>query len=198
MAQFLRKELPVRLAQRARDLDSVKSLNGLQGVQRIVSWYMQSFREIVMLPTPLCVESEAAFAQLLRRILKRHGETNVEMARALDELRQRLGTSYDDLADDAELHHKIDTFFFNRIGIRTLIGHYRGLHKKREGVIGIIDQNTVAGAVAREVRPGRPLPAASFTLRSARTPFAPRVHRHRTTPSTCASASTATHRTSSS
>jgi hypothetical protein len=93
VAQFLRRELPVRFAHRARDLDKLdisEGLSGTKGIKTVIGWYEQSFRELVSLPVPTTLEDEAGFAKAVGTILHRHADTNVQIARGLSELRRRV------------------------------------------------------------------------------------------------------------
>jgi len=50
-AEFLRQELPVRLAHRVVELESLpQNLNKMPSVLRVRQWYMDSFQELVSLP----------------------------------------------------------------------------------------------------------------------------------------------------
>ena len=47
VSQFLRRELPVRLAHRARDLSGMEGLSETDGIRKVTNWYEESFRDIV-------------------------------------------------------------------------------------------------------------------------------------------------------
>ncbi|KAB5585839.1 kinase isozyme 4 [Coniochaeta sp. 2T2.1] len=52
-SQFLAEELPIRLAHRVQELDSLPDgLNEMPSVKRVQDWYAQSFEEITTLPRP--------------------------------------------------------------------------------------------------------------------------------------------------
>jgi pyruvate dehydrogenase kinase 2/3/4 len=52
-AQFLREELPVRLAHRVVELDTLPDgLSAMPSIQRVKGWYAQSFHELTALPRP--------------------------------------------------------------------------------------------------------------------------------------------------
>jgi pyruvate dehydrogenase kinase 2/3/4 len=52
VAMFLHRELPIRLAHRVRDLDSIPHLSGLAGTKAVRTMYARSFEEIRAAPTP--------------------------------------------------------------------------------------------------------------------------------------------------
>ena len=67
VAQFLRRELPVRFAHRARDLDKLdisEGLSGTKGIKTVIGWYEQSFGELVSLTVPATLADEANFAKV--------------------------------------------------------------------------------------------------------------------------------------
>ena len=120
IATFLRRELPVRLARRVIELQQLpEGLHAMPSVQRVRTWYIQSFVEIrrsrmpidpevlyaravcLLTSSPLrsthatgCVrtlrQTEAEFHQLLQNIYERHAPTLITMARGVYELRQSL------------------------------------------------------------------------------------------------------------
>ena len=144
VSQFLRRELPVRFAHRARELDSIDGLSETKGIRTIIGFYEQSFRDVVGLAMPTTMVEEERFCAVVGQIHQRESGTNVQIAKGLAELRQARGYTYEDLADKAEIHDAISAFYLHRIGIRVLIGHYLDLHEHRPGVVGSIE-NAYAG-----------------------------------------------------
>jgi len=50
-AQWLREELPVRLARRALELEDLpQGLSSIPAIQKVAGWYAQSFSELASLP----------------------------------------------------------------------------------------------------------------------------------------------------
>ena len=47
VASFLRRELPIRLAHRSRDLAAVPMMKDMKSVKQVRSWYLQSLNELV-------------------------------------------------------------------------------------------------------------------------------------------------------
>ena len=59
IATFLKRELPVRLARRAIELQELpEGLHGMPSVQRVREWYEQSFADIRRSRYPTCPQSE--------------------------------------------------------------------------------------------------------------------------------------------
>ncbi|KIZ05852.1 pyruvate dehydrogenase kinase [Monoraphidium neglectum] len=73
-AQFLLKELPVRLAHRVAELENLPyGLSSKAQVLKVRDWYVESFRELRAFPGIKNGAEEAAFSDLLRNIYRRHG-----------------------------------------------------------------------------------------------------------------------------
>lgn len=148
IACFLRRELPVRLARRAVELqDLPEGLHNMPSARRVREWYEQSFAEIRRSQQPSCLESEASFHALLRSIYERHAPTLITMARAVHELKQKMiSENGEDFAfsDLVEIHSFLDKFYTSRVGIRILIGQYLELHRQPQlpGYVGLINLNT--------------------------------------------------------
>jgi pyruvate dehydrogenase kinase 2/3/4 len=72
-AKFLRKELPIRLARRAAELDSLPyGLSLMPSVQRVRSWYITSFLDLQKYHDICNHAEELAFTETLKKVLKRH------------------------------------------------------------------------------------------------------------------------------
>lgn len=66
VAMFLHRELPIRLAHRVRDLDSIPHLSTFKGTKDVRAMYAKSFEEIRAAPTPNTPSRERYFAELLQ------------------------------------------------------------------------------------------------------------------------------------
>lgn len=135
VAGFLRHELPIRLAKRIADLDTVPMMKDMASVQLVRAWYLQSFLELTNFREVTTKEDEADFARALEVIYERHSGVLVTMARGAMELRKniRQGTygHSGDLSDEEmqKMHKFLDNFYMSRIGIRILIGQYLELRQ---------------------------------------------------------------------
>jgi len=148
VAMFLHRELPIRLAHRVRDLDSIPMLNQLKSTKEVRAMYATSFEEIRAAPTPNSRAREEHFAELLERIYTRHSAVLLTMARSAYELRADMG-SMSFIETDA-IHRFLDSFYMSRIGIRMLIGQYLALREeKEEGYVGLVSQFTSPAEVAK-------------------------------------------------
>src|SRR5262245_66659251 len=92
-ARFLHKELPVRLAHRIRELDSLPfGLSEMPSVAIVKQMYIESFRDLIELPFPETFQDEQRFTETIENIKQRHNNVVSIMARGIQELRQTQGT----------------------------------------------------------------------------------------------------------
>ncbi|KDD74132.1 mitochondrial branched-chain alpha-ketoacid dehydrogenase kinase [Helicosporidium sp. ATCC 50920] len=139
-AQFLQNELPVRLAHRVAELETVPyGLSGKASVMKVRDWYVESFKELRDFPRVRDGADELAFTDLLRGIYHRHRNVVPVMALGLAELKRELKSEIG-VSDLPEIHTMLDNFYMSRIGIRMLIGQHIALHEpQKEHHIGLID-----------------------------------------------------------
>ncbi|MQM03748.1 hypothetical protein Taro_036538 [Colocasia esculenta] len=140
-AQFLHKELPIRIARRAIELDSLPfGLSQKPAVLKVRDWYLDSFRDLRSFPGIRDTKDELAFTQMIKMIKVRHNNVVPAMALGVQELKKDLNpkVAYSDLE---EIHKFLDRFYMSRIGIRMLIGQHVTLHdpNPEPGCIGQIN-----------------------------------------------------------
>lgn len=138
-AQFLRAELPIRLAHRVAELENLPyGLSAKNHILKVRDWYVDSFRELRSFPEIKDSESELQFTALLKNIYQRHQHVVPVMAMGVAELKEDLSHEIG-LNDLPEIHQFLDGFYLSRIGIRILIGQHIALHdKQRKDHIGLI------------------------------------------------------------
>lgn len=92
MANYLRTELPIRLAQRIQDLDHMPRMRDMEEVLKVKGIYLQSFRELVaQFPSPIVTdEVEQDFARTLSRLYTNHSSVLVQMAKGAFQLREEI------------------------------------------------------------------------------------------------------------
>ena len=146
VASFLRRELPVRMARRVADLESIPVLRDMNSVLQVKDAYIQSCMDLLNysgeINSPI---AEEEFSRLIEAIYERHASVLVQMARGAYEFRQTIrrdkGTTDIELEED--IHDFLDRFYLCRIGIRVLIGQYLALrHPPVTNYIGIICSQT--------------------------------------------------------
>ncbi|KAG2430960.1 hypothetical protein HXX76_009926 [Chlamydomonas incerta] len=146
-AQFLHKELPVRLAHRVAELENLPyGLSAKKHILQVRDWYVESFRDLRTFPHVKDAADELKFTELLRGIYRRHANAVPVMAKGVSELREELRTQVGPrfagqqrLTELPEIHQFLDGFYLSRIGIRILIGQHIALHEpSKPNHIGLI------------------------------------------------------------
>ncbi|KAL4203019.1 hypothetical protein AMTRI_Chr02g224140 [Amborella trichopoda] len=150
-AQFLHKELAIRIAHRAQELENLPyDLSEKPAILKVRDWYLDSFRDLRMFSEIKDSEDEIAFTQMINRIKVRHNNVVPAMALGVQQLKQDLGRKIVP-GDLPEIHQFLDRFYMSRIGIRMLIGQHVGLHdpNREPGRVGQIDTRMSPLKVAR-------------------------------------------------
>eukprot|EP00252_Welwitschia_mirabilis_P024915 TRINITY_DN7601_c0_g1_i4.p1 TRINITY_DN7601_c0_g1~~TRINITY_DN7601_c0_g1_i4.p1 ORF type:complete len:362 (-),score=45.14 TRINITY_DN7601_c0_g1_i4:130-1215(-) len=150
-ADFLRKELPIRLAHRVIELVGLPyGLSAKPPVLKVRDWYVESFRDIRDFPEVRNCKDETNFTELIRQVKMRHNDVVPTMAMGVQQLKQDLGKKVG-LNDLPEIHQFLDRFYMSRIGIRMLIGQHVALHdpNPQPGYIGLICTQTSPVKVAQ-------------------------------------------------
>ncbi|XP_062211382.1 pyruvate dehydrogenase (acetyl-transferring) kinase, mitochondrial-like [Phragmites australis] len=151
-AQFLHKELPIRIARRELDLESLPfGLSSKPAILKVRDWYVDSFRDIRYFPEVRNQDDELAFTQMIKMIRVRHTNVVPTIALGVQQLKKDLGGSKVFPPGIAEIHQFLDRFYMSRIGIRMLIGQHVALHDPdpEPGVIGLINTKLSPMMVAR-------------------------------------------------
>ncbi|CAN5317152.1 hypothetical protein BH09SUM1_BH09SUM1_21650 [soil metagenome] len=139
-ARFLHREMPIRLAQKVKELESMPDgLVSVPSIALVRDWYLQSFWEMADFPEMQSEEDEAKFCRMISRIKSRHKTQVPVMARGIRQYLDRKGAR----AISPALQRFLDSFYNSRIGIRVLLGHQVALHEQRgDGWFGIICAQT--------------------------------------------------------
>jgi pyruvate dehydrogenase kinase 2/3/4 len=157
VACFLHRELPVRLAHRATELEATPLLSSSKYVREVSTWYKQSFSELRNCQSPQDVASEQTFAGIVENIYERHSKTLIHMAKGAHEIRKELKADASAFADMRELQNSLDDFYASRISVRMLIGQYLALRQRaRSGQaedpdqVGLISKVTCPYLIAQQ------------------------------------------------
>jgi len=154
VASFLKHELPIRLAHRIRDLESVAVMSDMPSVKGVKDLYIKSLLELKAFGDLETAEQEEDFAKLVEQIYERHSNVLVQMARGAYEFRRALrqqqeqgGSSSSSNSSNVELQDEsnsfLNRFYLCRIGIRVLIGQYLALRQPPvDSYVGIICSHT--------------------------------------------------------
>ncbi|KAL9689659.1 hypothetical protein QQ045_010048 [Rhodiola kirilowii] len=150
-AQFLHKELAIRIARRAVELETLPyGLSEKPAVLQVRDWYVDSFRDLRSFPDIKDSNDEKEFTKMIKMVKVRHNNVVPMMALGVQQLKKGLGrkTCYEDLY---EIHEFLDRFYMSRIGIRMLIGQHVALHDPNlpPNCVGYIDTKMSPVEVAR-------------------------------------------------
>ncbi|CAL0304860.1 unnamed protein product [Lupinus luteus] len=127
-AQFLHKELPIRIARRAIELENLPyGLSHKSAVLKVKDMYLDSFRDIRSFPDIKNMNDERTFTEMIKAIKARHNNVVPSLALGVQQLKKCMDPKID-YEDLDEIHQFLDRFYMSRIGIRMLIGQHVELH----------------------------------------------------------------------
>ncbi|XP_056155894.1 pyruvate dehydrogenase (acetyl-transferring) kinase isozyme 3, mitochondrial isoform X2 [Lampris incognitus] len=152
---FLRKELPVRLANTMREVNLLPdNLLSQPSVRLVQKWYMQSFVELLGYENRKPEDPHVLndFLELLIEIRNRHNDVVPTMAQGVIEYKEKFGF---DPFISSNIQYFLDRFYTNRISFRMLINQHTLLfgndtnpaHPKH---IGSIDPTCNVAEVVRD------------------------------------------------
>ncbi|KAL7533661.1 hypothetical protein ACHAWF_004578 [Thalassiosira exigua] len=123
-AQFLHRELEVRVAQRAVDLLTLPhGLNRTREVQSVANTFLRYLQRLRDFPLPTNAESERAFTAVLESfVLDRHS-IPMAIARGLQSLKDGRKAPADARRLE-EMEEALVRFFTARVGLRFLVEHH--------------------------------------------------------------------------
>ncbi|XP_017487782.1 PREDICTED: pyruvate dehydrogenase (acetyl-transferring) kinase, mitochondrial isoform X2 [Rhagoletis zephyria] len=122
---FLRKELPVRLANIMKEIALLPdNLLNTRSVSQVSSWYVQSFEEVLEFekadPTHSNLEK---FCSTLVHIRNRHSDVVQTMAQGVIEMKEHQGSNVDS-GMESSIQYFLDRLYMSRISIRMLINQH--------------------------------------------------------------------------
>ncbi|XP_072441142.1 pyruvate dehydrogenase (acetyl-transferring) kinase isozyme 3, mitochondrial isoform X2 [Chiloscyllium punctatum] len=152
---FLRKELPVRLANTMREVNLLPdNLLSRPSVRLVQSWYMQSFLELLEFQSKGPEDPPVLndFLESLIKIRNRHNDVVPTMAQGVIEYKEKYGF---DPFISSNIQYFLDRFYTSRISFRMLINQHTLLfggdtnpaHPKH---IGSIDPNCNVADVVKD------------------------------------------------
>lgn len=121
---FLRKELPVRLANTMREVNLLPdNLLNHPSVGLVQSWYMQSFLELLEYENRSPEDPQVLdnFLHVLINIRNRHNDVVPTMAQGVIEYKEKFGF---DPFISSNIQYFLDRFYTNRISFRMLINQH--------------------------------------------------------------------------
>lgn len=120
-AQFLRRELAIRTAQRAVELARLPhGLSEKPTIQEVCGWYAEAASKLVQSQVPDSPQKEKDFSKLLKSMLRDHTSVVRNLAIGCMEVKRDVGPS-----EWSRIHSDIDRvltrFYTSRIGLRFLM-----------------------------------------------------------------------------
>lgn len=123
-AQFLHKELPIRIAQRAVDLLNLPhGLSEAYPVQQIAHMYLSYLQRFQEFPVPTTPEEEHVFTDLLQQLVVNRASIPKAIARGLDVWRKNQASQESALQEE-QMEEALYRFFTARVGLRFLTEHH--------------------------------------------------------------------------
>lgn len=123
---FLRKELPVRLANIMKEIALLPDhLLRMPSVTLVSQWYERSFNEVIEFekvdPNPKNLER---FVQALTMIRDRHSDVVQTMAQGVLELKESQENGRVEHKMEVSIQYFLDRLYMSRISIRMLINQH--------------------------------------------------------------------------
>jgi len=147
MTSHIYNEIPIRLANRVVDLNSLPfGLSKNHSINRIREWYLLSFEELTHIKKKPETETEIIdFKNIISKIYDRHSTTLSIISKGLYELQLENKISFD--MEAPVIQSFLNRFHTNRTEIRILLEHYMSFFEEstRENYYGIINKQTNIG-----------------------------------------------------
>mmetsp|Transcript_2323 Transcript_2323/g.5280 ORF Transcript_2323/g.5280 Transcript_2323/m.5280 type:complete len:520 (+) Transcript_2323:258-1817(+) len=125
-AQFLHKELPIRIAQRAVDLLNLPhGLSEAFPVQQIAHMYLSFLEKFQEFPLPTTPDEEHEFTDLLQQIVSNRASIPKAIARGIDVWRKtHAPEELQEVERMQQMEEALYRFFTARVGLRFLTEHH--------------------------------------------------------------------------
>ncbi|XP_055388228.1 pyruvate dehydrogenase (acetyl-transferring) kinase, mitochondrial isoform X2 [Condylostylus longicornis] len=152
---FLRKELPVRLANIMKEIALLPEvLLTTNSCSQVSQWYAKSFEDIIQFeksePTPKILQN---FCNTLVMIRNRHSDVVQTMAQGVLEMKETYGDSVE-ATMETSIQYFLDRLYMSRISIRMLINQHTmlfgQLNEDKGRHIGCLDPTCDISAVVRD------------------------------------------------
>mmetsp|Transcript_10424 Transcript_10424/g.29310 ORF Transcript_10424/g.29310 Transcript_10424/m.29310 type:complete len:606 (-) Transcript_10424:1949-3766(-) len=124
-AQFLHRELPIRIAQRAVDLLTLPhGLNNTPQVRSVANVYLKYLKALQTFPCPQSAEEEQRFTDTLRPFILDRTSIPAAVAAGISTLKDRRREESLDVRRLREMEDALYRFFTARVGLRFLTEHH--------------------------------------------------------------------------
>jgi pyruvate dehydrogenase kinase 2/3/4 len=124
-AQFLHRELPIRIAQRAVDLLTLPhGLNQTKDVQTIAQTYLKYIQKFREFPEPKTMAQEEKFTDMLETLVLDRTSIPMAIAQGVESLYDNRKEELLDVHRLHEMEEALYRFFTARVGLRFLTEHH--------------------------------------------------------------------------
>lgn len=135
-AQFLHRELPVRVAHRIKSFHGIPFIIGCNPIILAVhDLYIQSFKKLYHFPHLKNMKDVNEYAHLLHELLENHKNVVEDLAYGFRQCSKHLS---EEMMETHLARKFLDRMLSSRLGIRLLAMHHILLHEKEKDHIGMI------------------------------------------------------------
>jgi pyruvate dehydrogenase kinase 2/3/4 len=132
-AQFLYRELPVRIAHRAMDLLTLPhGLSQAAPIQQVARIYLGFLKRMQDFPYPETRQQEALFTDMLQAFILDRSTIPVSIAQGVNAWWQKANTEVNCDIQLQEMEDALERFFTARVGLRFVTEHYVLSSPRRE------------------------------------------------------------------
>ncbi|KAJ3365622.1 hypothetical protein GGF32_008755 [Allomyces javanicus] len=143
-AQFLQRELPVRLALRCKAFQSLPFIVGLNPhIHKVYTLYLDSLERLTSFRPVVNEDDEREFTSMLTELVEAHVDVIQTISQGFLESRDYMPAQ--------EIGQFLDKLIGARIGVRVLAEHHLALHSPQPDFIGIVDTKLSPVSVAQHV-----------------------------------------------
>ncbi|ORX91808.1 alpha-ketoacid dehydrogenase kinase [Basidiobolus meristosporus CBS 931.73] len=152
-AQFLHSELPIRLSQSVKMINSEMpcGMGALPSFRRISNRILEDISVLTQMSKPNTVKQEEEFTANLRILLKRHRNNILSVGQGFKELLATTGKRTTDFCGE-EFQNFFDQFYTMNLGTRLLIGEHLSLHDEGRNLVQRVSPLAVAEKAARDAK----------------------------------------------
>eukprot|EP01134_Creolimax_fragrantissima_P004425 CFRG4425T1 len=130
-AQYLQRSLPMRMAHRIKDFQSLPFIVGCNpAIKSVYDLQVHNFDLLRHFPEITTIEEEKQFLQLVTDLLNQNVNVVNTLARGFGQCKHHMPTG--------ELTRFLNGVLTSRIAVRLLVEHFIALHERREGFKGIV------------------------------------------------------------
>ncbi|XP_071945262.1 branched-chain alpha-ketoacid dehydrogenase kinase-like [Antedon mediterranea] len=131
-AQYLHKELPVRVAHRIAEFRNLPFIIGCNPtILSVHELYIRSFHLLSEFPQIEDFKVEEEYCSLVKGLLDDHKDIVTQLAQGFNECRKHI-------KDEDMIRQFLDRMLTSRLGIRILAEHHLALHQEKPHFIGMI------------------------------------------------------------